>query len=172
MVDATPQRGVPRLGPTILFVGSIVFVVGCFLPLWEPPAPFPGRELTVSLYRLNVTGVASAGLRLKVGGFVSLFAGIAVIASITIAHVTGRFVRWSLPALVGAAAVWSPWWIGTLLRFSGIQFALGVGYWLVLVGVGLVAAGTIVCVSTSQTRFDPLSAQPGPTDQSSGSNIP
>ena len=73
-----PEQPASLVGPAIILVGAALFVVACFLPFYEFAA-LPRHEATISLYRLNVTGFPSGGLASRVGGFVSLFTGVAVI---------------------------------------------------------------------------------------------
>jgi hypothetical protein len=58
-----PERG--PFGPVIVLIGAAGFVVSCFLPFYEYP-----RNMTVSLYRLNVTPPILS-LAAKIGGFIT-----------------------------------------------------------------------------------------------------
>jgi hypothetical protein len=110
----------------------------------------PPHEETTSLYDVNVTGFPRVGFASQVGGFVSLFAGVAIIASIAILLLRKRAQRWALPALVAVVAAWSLPWFGTLLQLAAVLSPREVGYWAVLLTVGVVAVGTLVSVLASR----------------------
>lgn len=101
-----------------------------------------------------MTGFPSDSFASQVGGFASLFAGVAVIASIAIVLLRKRPSRWALPALVAAAVAWALSWLGMLVRStsfaSSLGMALGVAYWVVLFMVGLMIVGTIVSLLASR----------------------
>jgi hypothetical protein len=150
------EQPAPPVGPAIILVGAAGFVVACFLPFYEFAA-LPRDQATISrsLYRLNVTQVPSASFASQVGGFVSLFAGVAIIAAIAILCLRSRPQTWTLPALVTAVAVWSVWWFGTLLQSTAFPLPREVGYWAVLLAAGVVTVGTIVSVLASRSRAAP-----------------
>ena len=99
---------------------------------------------------MNVT--AFGGFASQVGGLVSLFAGIAIIASVAIVLLRKRSQRWALPALVAVVAAWSLYWFGTLLWITEFPAPREVGYWAVLLTVGLVTVGTIVSLLALRLR--------------------
>ena len=146
-----PEQPPSLVGPAIVLVGAALFVVACFLPFYEFAA-LPRHQATISLYRLNVTGFPSGGFASRVGGFVSLFAGVVIIASIAILLLRRRPWTGTLPALVAAVAVWSLWWFGALLRSTTFPSSRKVAYWAVLLTVGLVTVGTVVSVLASRPR--------------------
>ena len=151
-MDATePEQPASPVGPAIVLAGAAGFVVACFLPFYEFGALTP-QGATISLYRLNVNGLANGSFASQVGGFISLFAGVAIIASIAILLLRRRPRTRTLPALVAAVAVWSLWWFGTLPRLIGVSVSRGVGYWGVLLAVGVVTVGTLVSVLASRPK--------------------
>jgi hypothetical protein len=140
------------VGPAIVLAGAAGFVIACFLPFYELRG-LPPQGATISFYRVNVTGVPNASFASQVGGFIALFAGVAIIASIAILLLRRRPRTRTLPALVAAVAVWSLWWFGTLPRLTGVSgVSRGVGYWGVLLAVGVVTIGTLVSVLASRTK--------------------
>ena len=156
-MDATqPEQPASPVGPAIVLVGAAGFVVACFFPFYGGVGLGPGGESEpISLYRANVTGFPSGGFGPQVGGFVFLFAGVAIIASIAILLLRKRPQRWAVPALVAVVAAWSLSWFGTLLRvvgFSAVMPYREVGYWAVLLAVGVVTVGTVVCLLASRRR--------------------
>jgi hypothetical protein len=67
--------------------------------------------------------------------------------------------------LAGAAAAWSVTWIGVVLAQSGLLDNYRVGYWSVLVSLGVVIVGTIVIgVSAKRTTKEKDSAGPRTSD--------
>jgi hypothetical protein len=152
-VDATqPEQPASPVGPAIILVGAAGFVVACFLPYYEF-AGVPRDEATISLYRLNVSGGPSGGgFASQVGGFLSLFAGVAIIASIAILLLRRRPGSWTLPALAAAVTVWSLSWFGTFLRTTALVSSREIAYWGVLLTVGLVTVGTLVSVFAFRRR--------------------
>lgn len=151
-MDATqPKQPDSQVGPAIVLVGTAGFVVACFLPFYGAVA----FGEPISLYFAEVTGFPGVGFPSAVGGFVSLFAGVAIIASIAIVLLRKRPQRWALPALVAVVAAWSLTWFGTLLRVVGYSVVMPfreVGFWAVLLTVGLVNVGTLVTVVASRRR--------------------
>jgi hypothetical protein len=129
-------------GYVIVLLGVVVFVVGCFLPFWELASGMRPLNYNVSYFRLVIP--ERWGVAASVGGFLLLFGGPVVLAWIAIAGIRGS--RWTRPALAAATVVWSLTWIGVLLGVS--RLALGVardvGWFLLLLGIGVVATGTIL----------------------------
>lgn len=106
-----------RLGYAIVLLGAAGFVVGSFLPYLDLPHPEPpsgSRSLPErTLYRDHVLSpVRFAG---HLGGLLSLFGGVAVIATISMLRFRGAASRWAPGALAVAIMVWSLPWIGWLL---------------------------------------------------------
>ena len=77
------------------------------------------------------------------GGFINLFAGVTIVAWVSIAGLRGH--RWAPAALLAVSAAWSLTWIGVLLNVSGfvVRSPLA-GYRLILVSIGVVITGAIV----------------------------
>jgi hypothetical protein len=154
-VDATqPDQPASPGGPAIILVGAAGFVVACFLPFYEFAA-LPRHGDTISLYDVNVTGVPRGDLASQLGGFVYLFAGVAIIASIAILILRKQPRRGALPALVAVVAVWALSWFGNLLRSTAFPLPREVGYWAVLLTVGVVTIGTIVSALASRSKAAP-----------------
>jgi len=132
-----------RQGYVIVLVGAFAFVVSCFLPYFHlADGTYPTSPSWGSFYRLEVLRPGGTAFG-HLGGFLFLFAGIATIASIALAGLSGAR-RWTSVALVAVAIAWSLTWIGTLLNFSQLLGpSRGVGYWLQLISVLVVAGGTI-----------------------------
>jgi len=85
---------------------------------------------------------------------VQLFGGVAIIAAMAILLLRKPPQTWALPAMVAAVAVWSVWWFGMLLSASIFPSPRQVGYWAMLLTVGLVIVGTIVSLLASRPRAD------------------
>ena len=151
-MDVTqPEEPASPVGPAITLVGAAGFVVACFLPFYGAVVAIPGGEApSISLYRVNVT--AFGGFASQVGGLVSLFAGVAIITSVAIVLLRKRPQWWALPALVAVVAAWSLYWFGTLLWITEFPAPREVGYWAVLLTVGLVTVGMLVSVVASRRR--------------------
>jgi hypothetical protein len=90
----------------------------------------------------------------------NLFAGVTIVAWVSIAGL--RRHRWAPTALLAVSAAWSLTWIGVLLNVSGfvVRSPL-VGYWLILVSIGVVVTGAIVVWISSREN---MSASPPPGD--------
>jgi hypothetical protein len=152
-VNATPpDQPASPVGPAIVLVGAAGFIVACFLPFYGVALEPGGEAPSTSLYRLNVILFPGDGFASQVGGFVQLFAGVAIIASIAILLLRNRPRTWARPAMVGAVAVWSLWWFGMLLSASIFPSPRHVGYWAALLTVTLVGVGTIVSLLASRRR--------------------
>lgn len=136
------RRGSRSAGYVIGLVGVMAFVVGCFLPYWDLPSGMRPLNYNTSYFRLVVS--EGAGVATNVGGFMLLFGGPAALAWIAIAGIRGS--RWTRPALFAATVVWSLTWIGVLLGVSRLTVdePRRVGWWVLLLGVGVVVIGTIL----------------------------
>jgi hypothetical protein len=100
-----------RPGYVAVLVGSAAFVASCFLPYYDPGTlPMPLRS--VSLFRL-MTSFRESDLAM-IGGFINLFAGVTIVAWVSIAGL--RRHRWAPTALLAVSAAWSLTWIGVLLN--------------------------------------------------------
>jgi hypothetical protein len=107
-------------------IGALSFVGSCFLPYYDPGA-FPMEAPTWSLFRTMTFNRESAlG---SAGGFLTLFAGVATVAWISIAGLQGHR-RWAPAALVAVSIAWSLTWIGSLLSLPGFLGPPRFGYWL------------------------------------------
>jgi hypothetical protein len=139
----------------VVLIGAVGFVVSCFLPYTNfalPPAD------SWSLYRVAVLGPGNTAQH--VGGFLYLFAGVATIAWISLSGLL-RPRRWTPFALVAVSVAWSLAWIGSLVNQSGFLNPYPVGYWSLLVSIGVVLVGTIVVwVSARVGVREPSSAAP------------
>jgi hypothetical protein len=140
--DWMERRGSRSAGYVIVVLGVMAFVVGCFLPYWDLPSGMRPLNYNTSYFRL-IFGVG-AGVAANVGGFLLLFGGPAALAWIAIAGIHGSW--WTRPALSAATVVWSLTWIGVLLGVSrlAVDDARRVGWWVLLLGVGVVVIGTIL----------------------------
>lgn len=126
-------------------LGTAVFVVGSFLPYIDTGQGLPFEVVARSMYRMMMTMRATAAE--VIGGLLSLFGGVAVLAAIALVGLRGPRA-WTVVASVPASVVWALSWIGSFLGASELFGRKGVGYWVMLIGVGLVLAGaTMVWVS-------------------------
>jgi hypothetical protein len=144
----------------VVLGGLVAFAVGSFLPFFGL-ATVVGQEepFSPSFYRQVVLGNGNAAVR--VGGFLWLFGGLGVVAAVSIAALTGAKGGWTRLALVGAVAAWTVGWAGTLLNQAGQgYFSLEAGYWVMWVGVAIVAAGTLMVMIRPAGRVSgPAEAQ-------------
>jgi hypothetical protein len=131
---ATAPRSVVGYG--VVLVGALGFVVGCFLPYittGQGPLGSP------SLFRMVTIG--ESGVKI-VASILGLFTGAAALAWISIVGMR-RFRAWTVVALTSVSVVWSLTWIGTLVGGNSmLNNPNAVGYWLMVVGVGVVIVGT------------------------------
>lgn len=72
-----------------------------------------------------------------------LFAGAATLTWIALAGVRGSG-SWTHEALAAVVIAWSLTWIGTLIGHSRFGIPRLVGYWVLVLSVGLVLLGTIL----------------------------
>ena len=86
-----------------------------------------------------------------VGAFLNLFAGVATIALVSLAGLRGH--RWARPALLALSVAWSLTWIGMALGAIQYLESPRVGYWSIVVSIGVVVAGAIVVWSSSRTNI-------------------
>jgi hypothetical protein len=101
----------------------------------------PAEASSDPMYRLMM--FSPGGPVASVGGVLSLFAGVATLAWVAIAGVRGTR-DWTRPALAAVTIAWSLTWVGTLFSVSGSLPPLRMGYWVLLVSVGVIAIGTIM----------------------------
>ena len=130
------RAAAPRsAGYGIALVGTLAYVVGCFLPyvtLRQAFAP--------SLYEMQTMRHTGAGW---VGAVLMLFTGVvalAVISSVGIRRLQG----WTAAALFAVALVWTLDEVGFALDAAGLWPTKAVGYWVVLAAVGIVVVGAII----------------------------
>jgi hypothetical protein len=143
------SAGPGAVGYVIVLVGVAGFVLSCFLPYAQVV-----DRLSMSYYEL----VTRRRLTLQyLGGLLFLFGGAATVASVALAGLRhGRHERRRTPSILVAVTVaWSSAWIGWLVSVSGGS-GYEVGYWTMLVSVGVVIVGTIVVwVSARRTAHEP-----------------
>jgi hypothetical protein len=129
------RAAAPRsTGYGIALVGTLAFGVGCFLPYVTLRLGF-----APSLYQLQTMRHEGVGW---VGAVLILFTGVLSLAAISSAGIR-RPQLWTAIALVAIAPLWALETIGFALGASGLWPTKAVGYWVVLVAVGVVAAGAI-----------------------------
>ena len=160
-MNERPSSGSGVVGYVIVLVGVAAFVLGCFLPyrgFWGPERSSFGP--TPSFYRVVTMGL---GTLQYVGGLLFLFGGAATVAWVALAGLRhGEHEPRRTPSiLVAVTMAWSSAWIGVLVSQSrgvaGVVYR--VGYWSMLVSVGVVIVGTIVVwVSARYTAHEPSSA--------------
>ncbi|MCD6020698.1 MAG: hypothetical protein K0R20_408 [Actinomycetia bacterium] len=138
-----------RRGYLGVLFGSAAFIASCFIPYYDPGTlPMPLRSL--SLFRLMMSFRESE--LAMTGGFLNLFAGVTIVAWVSIAGLRGH--RWAPMALLAVSAAWSLTWIGVLMNLSGfvVRSPLA-GYWLILVSIGVVVTGAIVVWISSRANI-------------------
>ena len=136
-------------GYVVVGLGVVLFVVASFLPYYSQRGP--GGRFSLSLYELQT--VRQTGLS-AFGGLLVLFSGVAALAAMTILGIA-RPRRWIAVAAVGITVVWSLMWIGFLLAATSFIPQKELGYWLVLVSVGIVSAGAVVVGLSSRRVVAP-----------------
>jgi hypothetical protein len=162
-VEETASRRSSALGYLVVLLGVAGFVLGCFLPYTTVPSVGVQGPVTsvpaYSYYRL-VTYIPGGGTTHYVGELLFLFGGAATLAWVALAGLRqGQHEHRRTPSILVAVTVaWSLSWIGVLV--SGWRFFdYEVGFWLMVVGIGVVIAGTIVVwVSARHTAHEPDSA--------------
>jgi hypothetical protein len=144
-----------RRGYVVALVGALAFVGSCFLPYYDPGS-LPMEAPTWSLFRtLTFNREGAFG---SAGGFLTLFAGVATVAWISVAGFRGTR-RWTPAALLAVTIAWSLTWIGSLMSLPGFLGPPRFGYWLLLLSIVVVVAGAIV-VWTSSRRTSPTALPP------------
>jgi peptidoglycan/LPS O-acetylase OafA/YrhL len=138
------------IGYLVVLLGVAGFVLSCFLPYTQF-----FDQVSISYYRL---ATASRGGTLEyVGGLMLLFGGTATVAWVALAGLRhGQHERRQTPSiLLAVTVVWSLSWIGVVVSVSGV-FGHEVGYWSMLVSVGVVIVGTVVVwISARPTKHEP-----------------
>jgi len=152
-VDEHGSPGSSTLGYVLVLVGVVAFVLSCFLPYSRLL-----DQRSISYYRLAT--MSQGGTLRYVGGLLFLFGGTATVAWVALAGLRhGRHERRRTPSiLLAVSVVWSLSWIGILVSVSG-GFGYEVGYWSMLVSIGVVIVGTVVVwLSGRHAAHDPESA--------------
>jgi hypothetical protein len=124
-------------GYLVVLLGAAAFVTGLFLPYFDY-RPIAGRAM--SLYRLTMLSPGDPATNW--GGGLFLFAGVATLAWIAIAGIRGSG-GWTRSALAAVTIVWSLTWLGVLLGASLFVVSRAVGYWVLLLSLGVVVIGAI-----------------------------
>jgi len=149
-VDMGRRWRVGSTGHAVVLLGAAAFVVGCFLPYYDYRPIAAG---SMSLYRLTLFSPGDPATNW--GGSLFLFAGVATVAWIAVAGIRGSG-GWTRPALAAVTVAWSLTWFGILLGASGFGTPRVVGYWVLLLSLGVVVIGTIlVWVSTRSDASEP-----------------
>jgi len=159
-MNERPSAGSGVVGYLVVLIGVVAFVLSCFLPyrgFWGSEGSLFGP--TPSFYRVVTTGL---GTLQSVGGLLFLFGGAATVAWVALAGLRhGQHERRRTPSILVAVTVaWSSAWIGVLVSQSGVSGVVyRVGYWTMLVSVGVVVVGTLlVWVSGRQMGHEQDSA--------------
>jgi len=148
-MNERPSAGSGVVGYLIVLVGVAAFVLSCFLPYTQF-----FDQVSISYYRL---ATASRGGTFEyVGGLLLLFGGTATVAWVALAGLRhGQHERRQTPSILLAVTVaWSLSWIGVLLSLSGL-FEHEVGYWSMLVSVGVVIVGSVVAWGSGRRTHEP-----------------
>ena len=132
-------RARTTLGYILGLVGAVGFVVGAFLPFYGFG---PEAQLQRSLY-LDFT---NGGMLSVVGGWLLLFGGVVVIAWLAFSGLPSSPPRPRPVAFIAGTVTWAVTWIGLLLVGSD-GYALKVGFWTMLLAVGVVLVGAITIAS-------------------------
>ena len=127
-----------RVGPVIVMLGLVVFVVGCFLPFSAITLDSADGG-TASLFRLLV--VDRTTLLGNVGGALYLFGGAIVVGVPTFAGIKCG-CGWTRPGLFAAVGAWAATWVGSFMN-GGIPGGRVAGFWVMILGVALALAGTL-----------------------------
>jgi hypothetical protein len=160
LVEEGGSRGSSTLGYLVVLLGVAGSVLSSFLPYTAIPSLGEGTSLrTLSFYRL-VIFIPGGGTAHYVGELLFLFGGAATLAWVALAGLRhGQHEHQRTPSILVAVTVaWSLSWIGVLV--SGWRFYdYEVGFWSMVVSVGVVIAGTIVVwLSARHTAHEPDSA--------------
>jgi hypothetical protein len=126
----------PRsMGYGVVLVGALAFVAGSFLPYVTLRLGF-----APSLFQMQTMRHEGVGW---VGAVLILFTGVLALA-ITSSVGIRRPLLWTAIALVAVAPLWALETIGFALGASGLWPMKAVGYWVVLVAVGVVATEAVM----------------------------
>ena len=139
--------GGSRVGYLLNLIGTAAFAASCFLPFYSVHVD-DSLVLRHSLYKdFSTSGKAFA----YVGTWLFLFGGAAIVACVSIVGLRQDPPRWTPVALVAAAGAWSVSMIGLLL-FVPQGLSVEIGYWCLLLSVGVVMAGAIVVFASARAR--------------------
>ena len=155
-MNERPSAGSGVVGYLLVLVGVAGFVLSCFLPYTRF-----FDQVSVSYYQL-VTGSWGGTLE-DVGGLLLLFGGTTTVAWVALAGLRhGQHERRRTPStLLAVTIAWSLSWIGLLLSLSG-PFEHEVGYWSMLVSVGVVIVGSVVAWVSGRRTAHGLDSGAGP----------
>jgi hypothetical protein len=146
--DQVAKRHSPRNGTAgylLVLAGAAGFVVSCFVPYHGGGLFGPGTR-TISLW--DQGPLDSNSVAWNLGSILYLFGGVATVAFLAIASLTGRGPR-TAPTMLGATVVaWSLTSTGLMIRSAtlGLGLTLEWGFWLQALSVGVVVTGTILAV--------------------------
>ena len=170
--EVRPRRSA-RIGLVLVLVGVVIYLVASFMPYGDfklppevrsqmPSGPMPIGQMPSGQGSLSFIDLFSTPTRTlfdtqvaaysginAVGGFVRLFAGIAVVALLSvIAFLADDPHRASL-WLVSAVAAWGLTFLGSLVADLALVDP-AVGYWFLLLGLAVVVAGASVALVTTR----------------------
>ena len=150
------RRRAGSTGYVVVLFGAVAFVAGCFLPYYDygPTASLD----SASLYQLMMFN--PGGAEASAGAFLFLFAGVATLAWVALAGVRGS-EGWTRSALVAVTIAWSLTWFGVLLGAARFGTPLLVGFWVLLLSVGVVVIGTIMTWVSPRAEVARAQAPPG-----------
>jgi len=137
-MNERPSAGSGVVGYLLVLVGVAAFVLKLLLALHA--------ILRSGIHLILPIGHGEPGRNLEdVGGLLLLFGGTTTVAWVALAGLRhGQHERWRTPSILLAVTVtWSLSWISVLLSVSGL-FEHEVGYWSMLVSVGVVIVGSVV----------------------------
>ena len=178
--EVRPKRSA-RIGPVLVLVGVVIYLVACFMPYGDfklppevqsqmatsqgPSGPMPIAQMpsgerpggqgflsfidlfsTRTLFDTHVA--AYSGIN-AVGGFVGLFAGIAVVALLSVIALLADDPHRASLWLVSAVAAWGLTFLGSLVADLALVDP-AVGYWFLLLGLAVVVAGASVALVTTR----------------------
>jgi len=141
-------------GYVVVLLGAVAFVVGLFLPYYD----YEVSPFSASLYRTMM--IYPEGAVASVGAFLFLFAGVTTLAWVALAGVRGS-EGWTRSALVAVTIAWSLTWFGILLGAARFGTPLLVGFWVLLLSVGVVVIGTIMAWVSPRAEVARAQAPPG-----------
>jgi hypothetical protein len=157
-MDGVRGSGTSSLGYELIALGVVAFVAACFLPYYSVQGG-PGAQFSPSLYDVQTARQTGPG---AFGGILILFSGPAALAVAAFFGIR-RPRGWTAIASVAITAVWGLTWIGILLSGGSLFPPKEVGYWLLVIGVGVVTIGAVVVVLTSRRAGVPGDEEIAPT---------